>query len=175
MGMQMRYNPSMLEARLNQIGDRAVKGVSDVMRRAAIRIRDLARAYAPVKTGLLERSIDYAVIRDDKRRNSYIVFIDLDEIKVNTKGNVKELGDYAFLMHEGLSPYGSGAFKLGKKSAAKRARGKKVGGRFLTRAAKDGLGDILGEAAKEVRRVTGSGASSVGVQYQRIDDDEDYE
>lgn len=164
MGMQMVSNPRMLERRLSQIGDRATRGVSAVLRRAAIRIRDLAKDYAPVHTGLLERSIDYAVVRDGMRRNMYIVYIDLNETKVNGKGNVKELGDYAILIHRGLAPYGTGRWQLGKRSAAKRAGGKKVGGRFLARAARDGLDDILSEAAREVRRATRSGPSAVGVR-----------
>lgn len=173
MGMKMTSNPLMLERRLSQIGDRAARGVSAVMRRAAIRIRDLAREYAPVKSGLLENSIDYAVIRDENRRNSYVIFIDLDAVKASNKGIAKELGEYALLMHEGLKPYGNGRYKLGALSAKKRAGGKKVGGRFLSRAAKDGLQDLLGEAAKEVRRVTSSGASSVGVNYQSERDEEE--
>jgi hypothetical protein len=169
MGIEMRFNHSMLEARLTQIGERAVKGVSDVMRRTAIRIRDLARDYAPIKTGLLERSIDYSVLRDANRRNSYIVFINLDAARLRGAG---VLGDYAFIMHDELHPHGrarSGEryFNLGVASKAKAASGKKVGGRFLRRAVKDGMKDILGNAAAEVRKATSSRGSSVGVQYQR--------
>lgn len=154
MAVKMTYSKGSLRVFLNQTGDRAMRGISQVMRKAAIRIRDLARDYAPIKTGLLQNSIDYATVRDSNRRNSYIVFVDTDATKMISKGRMRELGEYAFLMHQGLRPYGSGSYKLGQRSAAKRAGGKKVGGRFLTRAMKDGIDDILGEAAREVRRAT---------------------
>ncbi len=154
MGIQMTYSKGTLEGFLNQTGAKAMRGISNVMRQAAVRIRDLARDYAPIKTGLLQNSIDYMTIRDGNRRNSYVVYVDMEATKMISKGKIRELGEYAFLMHEGLSPYGSGRYKLGEKSATKRAGGKKVGGRFLTRAMTDGLNSILGPAAREVRRVT---------------------
>ena len=68
MGLKYSYNSSMLEVALTQIGERAVKGMSDKMRTRARKIRDLAREYAPIKTGLLERSIDY--VTEQQRRDS---------------------------------------------------------------------------------------------------------
>ena len=150
-----------MEVKLYQIGERAMKGMSERMRKHAILIRDLAREYAPVKSGLLERSIDYAVIKEN-RRNTYIVFIDLDALRYNGKG---QLGDYAWVMEQQLHPYGRQAgskrYYLGPRSAAKAASGKKVGGRFLSRAIKDGNKTMLSGLIQEVRKVTGS--SSVGV------------
>jgi hypothetical protein len=169
MGIKMTSNVGAMELRLDQIGERAVKGVAGVMRQHAIRIRDLAREYAPVKTGLLEKSIDYAVIKNG-RRTSFVVFIDLDALKsTGSEGNTTELGEYAFIMEESLRPYGRKGkpLQLGKRSAEKRASGKKVGGRFLARAIVDGTKDILGDAAREVRRATSSGPSSVGTQFRR--------
>lgn len=172
MGISTNYNPGMLEMRLTQIGERAVKGVSAVMRKTAVKVRDLARDYAPIKTGLLEENIDYKVVRDSNRRNSYVVFVNLDALRKKGSG---ELGDYAFIMNEELHPHGRARgeryFTLGERSLAKKRTGKKVGGRFLPRAVKEGVKDVLGDAAQAVRRATGD--SSVGVKYQReIDDSE---
>jgi hypothetical protein len=168
MGLRMLTNPNMLEVRLRQIGDRAEKGMATIMHRHAVRIRDLAREYAPVKTGLLENSIDYSVVKDG-RRKGFVVFIDLDAVKQTGKnGRVVELGEYAFIMEERLRPFGRGgpALNLGPGSRYKAASGRKVGGRFLSRAITQGSVDILGDVAKEIRRVTNS-TSSVGVKFQR--------
>lgn len=163
MPMNISLNARMLETRLEQLGDRAMKGMSEQMRRHAIKIRDLARAYAPVKTGLLEKSIDYAVLREN-RRNVYVVYIDTEAARFSGDGS---LGDYAMIMHQQLHPYGRQApggrrFNLGVKSAAKAASGKKVGGRFLTRATSDANVDLMSKLVGEVRRVTNS-QSSLGL------------
>lgn len=161
MGLTMKYNAQQLEYLLNQVGERAVKGMSERMRKCAIRVRDLARDYAPIKTGLLEQSIDYKVIRDG-RRNAYVVFIDLDASRFSGEG---VLGDYAWVMHQQLHPYGrqigEKRYDLGRLSALKAGGGKRVGGRFLSRAIKDGTKELFTELVNEVRKVTG--ASSVGV------------
>jgi hypothetical protein len=176
MGLKMTRSPEFMELQIEQIGERAMKGMSEVMRRHAIRIRDLARDYAPIKTGLLENAIDYDMVKVG-RRNSYVVFIDLDATKTTGKeGNVTQLGDYAFLMEEGLRPLArkGRVFNLGTLSRAKAATGKKVGGRFLARAVADGTRDVLGDAAKEVRRATSTtGTSVVGTRYQRSSEGDD--
>lgn len=172
----MTRGPEFMELQIEQIGERAVKGMSEVMRRHAIRIRDLAREYAPVKTGLLESAIDYDMVKVG-RRNSYVVFIDLDATKTTGKeGHVTELGEYAFLMEDSLRPHGrkGKALNRGTLSLAKAATGKKVGGRFLARAVVDGTRDVLGDAAKEVRRATSTtGTSVVGTRYQRSSEGDD--
>lgn len=168
MGLKMLTNPSAMEAKLTQVGDRAVKGMSERMRRHAIMIRDLARSYAPVKTGLLERSIDYAVIRDG-RRNGYVVFIDLDAVKYTAEGKSIILGSYASLMEDRLRPHGrmGPELHLGTLSKAKAAGGKKVGGRFLSRAINEGLRNIKAEMQEAVNRAIHYGPSSVGVSNRR--------
>jgi hypothetical protein len=165
MGLSTTFNAMLFEARLNQIGDRAVKGMSDRMRKTAIKIRDLAREYAPYKTGLLEKNIEYETIRDGRNRNAYIVYINLDASRLGARQG--ELGDYAWIMHGSLRPYGNKGkpLRLGPGSVAKAASGRKVGGRFLTRAVKDATANLRSDLASEVRRVTGS--SSVGVAYRR--------
>lgn len=168
MGLKMLTNPSVMEMKLSQLGERAVKGMSDRMRRHAIMIRDLARSYAPVKTGLLERSIDYTTIREG-RRNAYVVFIDLDAVKSHGKDGEVSLWEYAGIMEDQLRPHGrrGPALKLGALSRAKAASGKKVGGRFLGRAINEGLKNIQAEMDAEVKRAIGYGASSVGVAGRR--------
>jgi hypothetical protein len=172
MPLEVKFNPGQLEVNLQQIGERAVKGMSERMRRTAMKIRDLAREYAPVKTGQLEKSIDYETLKVNGR-NSYVVFIDLDMVRQSGEGVV---GDYAFVMEEELHPYGrakSGKryYRLGPGSAAKAASGKKVGGRFLSRAVKEGVKGLLGDMAAEVRRVTNS-SRSIPMSTQRIEVEE---
>ncbi len=53
-----------------------------------------------------------------------------------TGKNGRSIEKYATMMEEGLAPYGSGAFNLGKNSKAKAAGGKDVGGKFMARAFK---------------------------------------
>lgn len=162
MGLQVKYNRNALEASLTQIGDRAVKGMSDRMRKRAILIRDLARAYAPYNTGLLERSIDYETIRQGGR-NAYVVYIDVDAARTTGRG---QLGDYAWIMHTQLRPYGNQGkpYQLGPGS---RAKGRKVGGLFLTRAIKDGMAGLMEEMGQAVRQVTGGGPGLLSTKFKR--------
>jgi len=162
MTVRMITNPSMMETMILQVGERAMKGMAARMHRHAIRIRDLAREYAPVKTGLLESAIDYKVIKDG-RRKGFVVFVDLGATKqVGKNQRVVRLGEYVFIMEQSLRPYGNRgkAIHLGPGSVKKASSGRKVGGHFLSRAVKQGTVDILGDMAIEVLKVTGgSGAN----------------
>lgn len=166
MEMRINFRPQVLEAAIQNVGDRALANMARTMQRTAIRVRDLARAYAPRDTQLLEDSIDYMVIRDKAtRRNVYVVFIDVDAERRN--GKQGDLGDYAWLMEENLRPFGRGRVRgrilhLGKKSREKQAMQptKPVGGRFLARAVRDGANEraIEMECGIQVRRLlSGSG------------------
>jgi hypothetical protein len=167
MPMNIRFNAAQLEANMLQIGERAVKGMSAKMRQVAIKLRDLARDYAPVKTGDLEGAIDYITVRDGRGRNSYVVFVDLDKSRSEGDGQV---GDYAFIMEEELHPYGRQKgrryFTLGARSAAKAAGGKKVGGRFLSRAVRDATDGLVELLAAEVHRHVG-GRRTLNIDYRR--------
>lgn len=173
MGMTVRFNPRQLEAAISQVGERAIKGMSDRMRKIAIKTRDLARDYAPHRTGLLEDEIDYATIRQ-AGRNVYVVYINLDAARRRGQG---ELGDYAFTMEEELHPYGRQRgghryYRLGPGSIAKAAGGKKVGGRFLARAVKEATASVPEQMLEEVRRVLGN-SRSIPINYERdFGDDE---
>lgn len=170
--MRVKFNAAQLEASIQNLAERAAKGASEEMRRAAIKIRNLARDYAPVKTGLLERSIDYMTVKGSDRRNVFVIYIDLDE--VDPKG--KAVGDYAWIMEEELHPFGrqkgERRYTLGKGSLAKAAGGKKVGGRFLARATREGSKDLLAKMNGAVARSLSS-ARFADIRYQREQDDEE--
>ena len=166
--IKINFNPTQLEANIRNIAERASKDASAVLRKAAIRIRDLAREYAPVKSGLLEKNIEYATIKDPAtRRNVFTVYVDVDAMRYSGRG---ELGDYAWIMEEELHPYGRQKgkryFNLGERSKTKAASGKKVGGRFLSRAIKEGSANVLEEAQYAVARVL-NGSRSVPMNYER--------
>lgn len=134
---------------INQIGDRAVRGIAQVMREEGENIRDLARSYAPVDDGYLEQSI----VTDEDRHGAHgrlQVYVFINENMAADRG--KLIRDYAILMHEGLAPYGSGAYQLGPRSRAKALGGNKVGGKFLERAAKKRLKPLMQKVQEIVRR-----------------------
>lgn len=156
MPMKFNFNPVALEASIKNLADKAARGASEEMRKTAIKIRNLARDYAPVDTGTLERAIDFMAIKDPTtRRNTFVVFVDLD--KVHPDGGV--VGDYAFIMEQQLHPYGRQKgkihFDLDFGSQLKAGSGLKVGGRFLERAMKDGMGDLQGRAISAAGRALG--------------------
>lgn len=155
MGMTVQFDPGVLEASIRNIADRASKDAAKVMRKAAIRIRDLAHDYAPRKTGTLEKAIDYGTIKDPgTRRNVYVIYIDLDMYSASEK---KQVGDYAKVMEEQLEPYGRGKYNLGVGSAMKAIlEGKKVGGKFLERAVREGTDRLVGDVTLAVSAALGS-------------------
>jgi hypothetical protein len=174
MGMTIRFNPSQLEANILQIGDRAMKGMTARARVMVLKMRDLARSYAPEKTGTLERAIDMQEVRNGSGgRTSFILFVNIDIARPEGDGVV---GDYAWIMEEQLHPYGRTAgarvYNLGPISRDKAAGGNKVGGRFLARAIKDGSGDLFGSLVDEVRKVTGGGRS-MAMEYTRDTGDDE--
>jgi len=157
------FNARHMETSIQNLAERASKSASREMRKSAIKIRDLARSYAPYETGALERAIDYSTVKSANRRNVFVVHV--DETRLNAKG--KLVGDYFRIMEKELHPFGRKSskryFTLGVGSRAKAAGGKKVGGRFLARAVKDGTVDMLANARAAVTR------SLSGIQF--IDSD----
>jgi hypothetical protein len=183
MPMNIRFNATHLEATIHNTAERAARGASEELRKTAIRIRDLAREYAPRDTGTLEKAIDYMTIKDPAtRRNVFVVYIDEDMINPgstifkkdgSTSGRreAHAVGSYAWIMEEQLHPHGrqTGAkrYSLGKfTSAVKAAGGKKVGGRFLSRAIKKGTERMVSDATGAVRRVLG-GTRRINIDYER--------
>lgn len=128
--------------------------VFDRMKREGRDMRDLARAMAPVDVGSLEEAITVQTEgggRDSKGRflsKAISVFIDMNAPVEDRPGH--SVGEYAYEMHEHLTPYGPK--QLGKKSLAKQGgQSVMVGGGFLERAAdkiEDGLMGRLIEVAR---------------------------
>lgn len=131
---------SELIAILEQTGEKAKRGVLAQMRKEAKEIQRLAREYAPIDEGNLEESItveDVEEERDERGRftkKSVAVFIDF--LAAGSNGALA-VGEYAYVMHELLLPYGAGGYNLGKNSVAKDGGRGVVGGRFLERAVDD--------------------------------------
>ena len=133
-GIMTEFRVQHLTTMLQQTGEKSSTVALDEMRNQAVILRDLARSYAPVDKGNLEEAIqileDYGGLNRRKR-----VFVYVNTAR--SVGRGKSIGTYAMAMHEALAPYGSGSFRLGRKSRAKRAAGNKVGGKFMSRARRD--------------------------------------
>ena len=135
MGMEIE-GADRLEFLLTQLGEKASAGVVDQMRKEAIAMRDLARKFAPVDHGNLEEAIKVQTLGGERdnagrfTRKSFSVFVDM-----NMKGHDgRPISQYAYLMHEHLTPYGP--YNLGPNSQAKQeGQREMVGGMYLERAA----------------------------------------
>ena len=124
-------NPVGLGMRLSQLGPKVVKHVVDVMRDESEKIQELARDNAPRDDGDLENAIKVDEDRGGvNRRVQLLVYVDPNHID----SDGREVGRYMMKMHEGLAPYGSGAYQLGPESIIKAAAGYDVGGKFFERA-----------------------------------------
>jgi hypothetical protein len=129
MGLSVKMDSDAMIAELRNIAQRANSNAARTLKRASIRVRDLAKQYAPKDTGSLEESLDYGDRRDTNGRNVYLVFVTGD---YRHKGGKKMVGQYADIMENELTPYGK--YKLGSGSQTKADSGKAVGGKFLERA-----------------------------------------
>lgn len=130
--------------RIEQTGDRAIRGALDEMRSEAEEIQQLARQFAPVDTEGLEDSISVDEDRSGvNRRTVLLVYID----GTHMAGDGTQIGKYAHYIHE------SPGYNLGPKSLEKSARlGGGVGPKFLQRAAAE-RGPFLRKAiAERVKR-----------------------
>lgn len=116
---------------IEQQGERAVKGVSDMMQDNGERIRDTAEDFAPILTGALEKSI--------KKNTTYTGINRRAEVEIYIDEST-EAGAYARKVHDNLLPHGRGGYgRVGGSdpnslSAQKDAGRGVVGGKFLTRA-----------------------------------------
>lgn len=141
---------------ISQGGEKAIKGAIDHMRVEANAMAELARRQAPVDEGNLEDAI---IVRDDGggrdnagrfQRKTVVVEVDNNKTVVDSSGRAKLVGDYAWVMHEHLTP-ASNEYQLGKLSLAKQAANPDVivGGKFLERAVEEvskGLMDRMAAA-----------------------------
>lgn len=143
-----------IQARIQQIGDRAVKHVSDAMRDyAEVMLRD-AIANAPHDTGSIERALEIDYQRNGPNgRLAIKIWINPSEpyIDPNPNHNVsgKVVGDYAWLMESFLRPHGSGGWNA---RAGTKAKGSRAGGKFLERAVKEHRAALIQRAKNIIRR-----------------------
>jgi hypothetical protein len=143
---------------LKRAGNKAAKGALDQMRKEAEDIRDTARRMAPVDEGDLEKAIVTREVgggRSESGRftsKSIVIEVNGDiPAGVDREGRVRTVGDYAYLMHEHLTPYGH--FRLGPKSQAKQAGQKEiVGGKYLERALEAKQDGLVDRVIERVRR-----------------------
>jgi hypothetical protein len=161
MGMKIKFNVPALEASIHNIAEKASSNAARSLRRAAVKIRDLAREYAPRDTGTLENSIDYGTTTGADKRKVFVVYIDLDAM--HPAG--KPVGDYAWIMEQQLHPHGRRA-PGGLDFHTRAKSGPKVGGRFLSRAIKEGTKMMLENARTEVSRTLGK-SRLINIDYQR--------
>jgi CO dehydrogenase/acetyl-CoA synthase gamma subunit (corrinoid Fe-S protein) len=143
--------------RLDMNGKRRVK---QSLIEKAYEIRDLARKMAPRDEGFLEDAIkvrgDEAMARDELGRFARVeveVYIDMDMDVERNDGRVVKIGDYAYFIHEHLTPAGS--WQLGEESQAKQAGQQEVvGGAFMDRAV-DAMDKKIDQALAEIVHLLG--------------------
>ena len=138
-----------VEAMLLRVDTTAKKRVTQRLINKAHQIQALAVRMAPVDEANLEAAIkvrpEIAGRQRDEETGRFVrqeieVFIDMDMPIPKRPG--KTVGDYAYEMHEHLTPMGPK--QLGEKSQQKAAAngGVQVGGGFLTRAVEQVAGEL---------------------------------
>lgn len=140
---------------LEQTGKKAVEGVINQMKEEGREIRDLARKMAPVDEHNLERAIKVRAVgggRDSAgrfARKSVEVFVDEDTDVPSKPG--RTVGEYAYIMHEHLTPYGH--LRLGEKSLQKQGgQPELVGGGYLERAVEEQRRGMIERLVNVARR-----------------------
>lgn len=148
---KVSFDVNAIELKLRQIGDRAVKGGLNVMREEGDAIVDLAREYAPYDEGKLEAAIERnpQEERDENRRAVVQVWVNP---QASGSGGMR-VGEYAYLMHEGLGPYGDGTYGPGPGTRDKQSMGMDAGGKFLERALRRRAGELGKKLAAMYRRM----------------------
>ena len=155
---RVKCDVKALTAKLEQLGERAVRGISTELRTYGKRIQDDAELNAPFETGSLIHAIKVDSSRTGiNRRLVVTIFVDLSApyIKTNTSGDSKPskktVGDYAMLMEKGLAPFGSGKYQAREGTISK---GPQAGGKFIKRAADANKSELIDRARQIVKRVT---------------------
>lgn len=134
----IRCDVEDLTYRLLQVGERAARGMTGMMRDEAEAIVEKAKSNAPIDKGNLEQAIKL----DESRSRGLSGQFGRTVFTIYVDGNVvdndgKPVSEYATIMHEELAPYGSGNYDLGKKSQSKMMEGHDVGGKYLERAVEE--------------------------------------
>lgn len=123
----------------------------------ALEIAALAKKYAPIDEANLEKAIKVfpEVMPETRVRNSagqfvrqdVFVYVDTDMPVPQRPG--KTVGDYAYTMHEHLTPFGP--LNLGERSVAKQfGQREMVGGKYLERAMNEIGESVVGEVSISV-------------------------
>lgn len=125
----------------------------------ALEIAKLARKMAPVDKANLEKAIKVfpEILPLSRERNDQgqfvrqdiFVYVDTTMPAPASGHQGKTVGDYAYIMHEHLTPFGP--LNLGELSAAKQAgQGEVVGGKYLERAMNEVGDSVLGAVSISV-------------------------
>lgn len=144
-----------LTRRIEQVGTRAVRGISTAMRHfGELMYYEAKTLNAPKDTGSLEKAIDIAYERTGiNRRLVVTIWIKTNEPYINPnskrKQGKKTVGDYAFLMEKYLRPHGAGGYKA---RAGTRNKGPQAGGKFIARAVKRYRMRLIRKAREIARR-----------------------
>jgi hypothetical protein len=135
-----------LKLQLQRLRDVSIVANAE-LKKCAGEIADLARKMAPIDEGNLEKAIKVRYEGVDRNAlgqfvkggGAYTIYVDNDMPVDGRDG--KTVGDYAWIMHEHLTP--AGDMNLGPKSEEKQAsQSIQVGGKFLERASeamRDGI------------------------------------
>ena len=142
--VKRNWNVDRLVDKMEQSMKNAVDGGLKVMQEEAATMRDLARSFAPHLHGHLEHAIRW---RTSRTKKGVEVYVDLNAAAEDDK----TVGDYAIRMHEQLSPFGSGRYRLGPVSRAKDGGRGVVGGKFLDRAITARIGVLGRKMAARMR------------------------
>lgn len=142
----VQCNVSALTARIHQVGDRATKGVSDVMRKyAKLIIYDIETRTAPRRLGVLEKSM----IKIDHRGQNGRLWIEItvDPTAENKYG--QEVAKYAELVNKYMRPAPGAFMGRGKGTIAKSPD---AGGMFIRRSVQRWSAKLYSEVHAKVVR-----------------------
>lgn len=131
---------------INQIGERAVRGISTEMRKFGELMLNEAFANAPYDTGSLQEALDIKYERSGANTRLVVtLFVDVNAPYETHSGieSDKEVGDYAMLMERGLAPHGSGRFQAREGTTAK---GPQAGGKYFARASQKYKAELIARA-----------------------------
>lgn len=146
-----------LKLRMEQAGEKAVTGITGVLREEAREVQLLAQAYAPFSAEgeaagypHLEDAIEVREEKQEGRKVAFTVFVN----GRRTGHNGKPVGSYAFMVHEGMLPGGSGEINRG---VGTQVKGPHAGGKFLERAYRDSAARIKRRVEAQARSVFAKG------------------
>lgn len=144
------------ELMLAEVGTTAKRRVTSKLYDKALEIAELAKKMAPLDDANLEKAIKvFPEQKPGRTRNALGQFVRTEIfVYVDTSMPVpgragKTVGDYAYTMHEHLTPFGP--YKLGPLSQEKQSGQRElVGGKYLERAMNQLADSVLAEVSEGV-------------------------